>query len=145
MARPMLTSPGPQRRPGKAIATAGTCAVLGASLGLNACGSADTVRVPGSKVELRLDEYRILPRSLSVRPGRLKLVARNTGLLTHNVRVESEKPAAGPNPVVFGSTPTAHPGETVTTKLTLSPGRYRLLCTLGNHADLGQRATLIVG
>jgi len=105
------------------------------------CGGGGTVRVPGSKVTLRLDEYRILPHTVSVRPGRIKIVATDTGVLTHNVRIQSLTPGT---PVIFGTTPTAHPGQTVSAKITLRPGRYRLVCTLGNHADLGQIATLVV-
>ena len=104
--------------------------------------SGPTTRFPGSKVTLRLDEYRILPRSASVRPGRIKIVATDTGVLTHNVRIQSSSSKG--SPVVYGTTPTAHPGQTVSAKVTLPPGHYKLLCTLGNHADLGQTAALIV-
>jgi hypothetical protein len=102
------------------------------------------VRFPGSKVALQLDEYRILPRSVSVNAGRIKIVATDTGILTHNVRVQTMSSRSAGNPVIYGTTPTAHPGQTVTLKLALPPGHYKLLCTLGNHADLGQTATLLV-
>jgi hypothetical protein len=32
----------------------------------------------------------------------------------------------------------------VTLKVALPPGRYKLLCSLSNHAELGQTGTLIV-
>ena len=106
------------------------------------CGGTKTVRVPGSEVTLRLDEYRILPRSVSIRPGRIKVVATDTGILTHNLRIQS--PGSSRNPVVYGTTEIAHPGQTVSVKVTLPPGHYKLICTLSNHGDLGQIGTLIV-
>jgi hypothetical protein len=113
-------------------------------LAVSGCGRAREVRVSGRKVMLTLDEYRIVPSTLRVVPGRLKFIVRNGGVLAHNLRVQSLRTDATGNPELVGATPTTHPGETVAIKITLTPGRYRLLCSLGNHADLGQRGTLIV-
>jgi hypothetical protein len=109
------------------------------------CGQTKAVRFPGSKVSLRLDEYRILPRKASVRPGRIKVVATDTGVLAHNLRVESFATNRVGSPLaIYGTTQMALPGQSVTLKLDLPAGRYRLLCTLGNHAELGQVGTLTV-
>lgn len=108
-------------------------------------GPLPTVREPGRRVQLYLDEYRITPTTLRVGTGRLKLVATNTGTITHNLRIESFRDDAQGNPIVLGTTPTAQPGQTVSVKVRLGPGVYRLVCTIEDHAGLGQRGTLIAG
>jgi hypothetical protein len=120
-------------------------ALLAAALLPLGCGQTHAVRFPGSKVSLRLDEYRILPRKVSARSGRIKVVASNTGVLAHNLRVESFATSRTGSPTaIYATTQMALPGQSVTLKLDLPAGRYRLLCTLGNHAELGQVGTLTV-
>ena len=71
----------------------------------------------------------------------------DAGILTHNVKVFSTTEFdAEDKPIMIGEgTPTAHPGETVTSKvITLKPGRYRLACSIANHDDLGEHAVLVV-
>jgi hypothetical protein len=102
------------------------------------CGS-HLVKVDSSVLRLRIDEYSITPQDVEVRAGRLKIVAVNTGILTHNVRVE---PADDPHPI--GGTGVAQPGQVVIAKVELKPGRYRLVDTIANHADLGDYATMTV-
>ncbi len=112
------------------------------------CGSGDeAVRDRDNTLHLRLDEYRITPRDIRVREGRVHLVARNTGKLTHNVAIESfsDTPETD-DEVQLGRTDTAHAGETVSEEapIRLKPGRYRLVCTIANHDNLGQYGTLFV-
>jgi mRNA-degrading endonuclease RelE of RelBE toxin-antitoxin system len=122
--------------------TAGAVALLGG------CGddSKATVDRDGT-LRLRVEEYRIVPENVRTRSGRIHLVVHNAGRLTHNVSVEtfSDSPETD-SPVELGRTSTAHPGETVSElkRITLKPGKYRLVCTIGNHDDLGQYATLVV-
>jgi hypothetical protein len=117
-----------------------------AVLALGGCfgGEPDPVRDRDATLRLELDEYRIRPGVIKVRPGRVELVAHNRGRLTHNVKIESEPSGEAEPVVVFGGTATAHPGETVEASVPLSPGRYRLTCTIANHDNLGQYGTLIV-
>jgi hypothetical protein len=107
------------------------------------CGS-HVVVVSGSVLRLRLDEYRITPQEVQVHPGRLKIIAYNTGILTHNVRVELARRGAGSQGLVLGGTPNARPGQEVIAKVDLAPGRYLLVDTIANHFDLGMFGTLIV-
>jgi plastocyanin len=107
------------------------------------CGE-PLVKVDSSVLRLRVTEYKITPQKVQVRPGRLKIIVVNTGIVTHNVHVEADKPNASGILVAFGGTPVAHPGERVSGKVTLPPGTYKLVDTLGNHAELGDYATLIV-
>jgi hypothetical protein len=102
------------------------------------------VVVNGSVLRLRLDEFRITPPRVQVNAGRLKIIAFNTGQLTHNVKVELEHRDASGQPVVLGGTPTALPGGEVEAKMVLTPGHYRMVDSLANHVDLGQFGTLIV-
>jgi hypothetical protein len=111
---------------------------------LAGCGGSHTVVVNGSVLRLRLDEFRITPPRVQVHPGRLKIIAFNTGQLTHNVKVELEHRDASGQPVVLGGTPTALPGGEVEAKMVLTPGHYRMVDSLANHVDLGQFGTLIV-
>jgi hypothetical protein len=119
-------------------------APIAAILTLAGCGGGRAVVVNGSVVRLRLDEFRITPQLVQVHPGRLKIVAYNTGQLTHNVKIELQHRDASGQAVVLGGTPTALPGGEVEAKLTLAPGRYLMVDSLANHVDLGQSGTLIV-
>jgi hypothetical protein len=111
---------------------------------LGGCGDDDVLRTERPIVRVTLDEYRIVPQRIVVKPGRLKLVARNTGRLTHNLVIQIPE---GPDeaPVEIARVGTMQPGETgEPIKVTLKPGTYRLVCTIANHDDLGQDGTLEV-
>ncbi|GAC1438938.1 MAG: hypothetical protein NVSMB51_15890 [Solirubrobacteraceae bacterium] len=116
---------------------------------LAGCGT-PTHSLTSRVLRLRVDEYSVTPQSIRVHAGRLKIVLRNTGILTHNIRLIEDRRGRNGGRVVLGGTPTAKPGETVTAKIPpepgrrLKPGRYKLLDTVSNHADLGDYATLIV-
>jgi uncharacterized cupredoxin-like copper-binding protein len=103
-------------------------------------------RAPDRRVEVRLDEYRVLPEHLQVRAGRITLVARNTGRLTHNLGVvQFERPLGTEEEKQYGKpTKTLFPGQSALTTVELRPGKYRLVCTIANHDNLGQYAELKV-
>jgi len=110
------------------------------------CGE-KTVHVRGGTVRLRLEEYRMVPQQIRIDGPRVRIVATDAGILTHNVKLFSTtKTDTEGKPIQIGDgTPTAHPGETVASKLmTLPPGRYRLACSIANHDDLGIHGILIV-
>ena len=98
------------------------------------------------RVAVRLSEYRITPEFLQVRAGRVRIDARNTGRLTHNVAiVQFKRPLASEDERMYGKpTPTLFPGQTGTTTVTLKPGKYRIVCTIANHDNLGQYGELKV-
>ena len=130
-----------------AVLLAAACITAAVAL-VGGCGDdSKAVTDRDATLRLRVDEYRIVPRDLRTRAGRVHLVVHNVGRLTHNVSVEtfSDSPETD-SPVELGRTSTAHPGETVSEieRLTLRPGKYRLVCTIGNHDDLGQYGTLVV-
>lgn len=118
-----------------------------AALPVGGCG-ADVAytRALDRRVTVRLDEYRVLPEHIEVRAGRITLVARNDGRLTHNLAVvQFERPLGGEQEKDYGQpTKTLFPGETGVTTVDLKPGKYRLVCTIANHDNLGQYAELKV-
>jgi plastocyanin len=117
-----------------------------AAVPLSGCGGdAPYVPASGHAVSLRLDEYRVLPQRVTVPAGRVRIIARNVGRLTHNVAVvQFDRPLGEDEEKQYARTPTAHPGEVVRTSVTLKPGKYRLVCTIANHDNLGQYGELKV-
>jgi uncharacterized cupredoxin-like copper-binding protein len=107
------------------------------------CGD-DPVPARGGELRVTLDEYRITPQNVSARAGALRVVARNSGRLNHNLRVEIPRESPGERERTVGGTPTAQPNTTVTGTVTLAPGTYRLACTISNHDDLGMWGELTV-
>ena len=131
---------------GPRCATTLAALALAASTVAAGCGS-DPPYTPaaGHTVRLRLDEYRVLPQRVTVPAGRIEIVARNTGRLTHNVAVvQFDRPLGEDEEKQYARTPTAHPGDVVRTSVTLKPGKYRLVCTIANHDNLGQYGELKV-
>ena len=112
---------------------------------LAGCGS-DPVVVEGRQLDVRLDEYRIQPQDLQVTAGRLRIVATNVGRLPHNLKVVKQDPDdAEALPTEIAGTRTAQPAESVPVTIEdLKAGTYRVVCTLGNHDDLGMYGTLEV-
>lgn len=137
----IVSSHSPSRSPRPPIAA---IALLGVVVLLaSGCGT-HLVKVHSSVLRLRIDEYSITPQDVQVHAGRLKIVAENTGILTHIIRVEIEHPSPGSSGVI-GGTGVIQPGQKLTSpKLDLQPGRYRLVDTIANHADLGDYGSLTV-
>src|SRR4051794_27963793 len=118
-----------------------------AAVALSGCGG-DPPYVPasGRAVSLRLDEYRVLPQRVTVPAGRVRIIARNVGRLTHNIAVvQFDRPLGEDEEKQYARTPTAHPGEAVGTSVTLKPGNSRLVCTIATHDTPGQYGELKVG
>ena len=103
-------------------------------------------RAPDRRVEVRLDEYRVLPEHIQVRAGRVTLVAHNSGRLTHNLAVvQFNRPLGDEEEKRYGQpTKTLFPGQSAQTTVELKPGKYRLVCTIANHDNLGQYSELKV-
>lgn len=116
-----------------------------AALLLSGCGDDPSyAEATGGRVHVRLGEYRVTPEHVQAHAGRITIYARNTGRLTHNLEVVAfRRPEAGEQERQYGEkTKTLFPGETGSTTMTLEPGKYRLLCTIANHDNLGQYGEL---
>jgi plastocyanin len=108
-----------------------------AALLLTGCAGGGTTRVNDGRLSLSLDEYRILPRRVSVPAGTLRITVVNHGILTHNLTLKR-------NNVQVASTSTIMPGATVVIAKTLRAGSYTMASTVANQADLGMSGTLTV-
>jgi plastocyanin len=121
---------------------AAPCAIL---LWLAGCGGNDdegqarSVTVnPNSTLRVTADEYSFDPGRVVVRgAGPVTIRLRNDGELAHNLRVERD----GKD---IGGTPTFGGGETQAGRVNLEHGRYEMVCTVGDHAELGMRGELEV-
>jgi uncharacterized cupredoxin-like copper-binding protein len=120
-------------------------ALVAVSFALSTRGGPSTVAVQGHVVEVTLKEYSIKPQRISVPPGPFQIVVHNSGILTHNLTLEHEHLDSNNEPVVIASSRTLLPGATVHTSVkALSAGRYRIISTISNQADLGMTGTLTV-
>ena len=111
--------------------------VLGLGAAAGGCGQAETTRPTDGRLAVELGEYRIEPRRVEARPGRLTLVSRNDGILAHRL-------AVGRGRLAFGVAPPVKPGQTASVTVDLPKGRFQLFCALSNHDVLGMRAPLEV-
>jgi plastocyanin len=117
------------------------CAVL---VLLAGCGGSDekstgstTVRAGGT-VPITADEYSFEPGTVVVEgAGKLTIRLRNAGSLPHDIRVRRRGRDVG-------GTPSFEPGRTETARVSLTPGTYQFLCTVGDHAKLGMRGIVEV-
>jgi plastocyanin len=107
------------------------------------CGGDDeqvrTVTTPAnSTLRVLADEYSFDPGAIVVRgAGTLTIELRNEGALAHNLRVRRGGEA-------LGGTPSFPGGQTRSARLNLEHGSYELICTVGDHAELGMTGTLRV-
>ena len=87
-------------------------------------GSGDSVRVQAR-------EYRFDPDRLVVDgAGPLTIELDNDGDLAHNIRLRRDGQE-------IGGTASLPGGRSGSARVRLSPGTYELLCTVGDHAELG--------
>ena len=107
------------------------------------CGDDDqpgrTVTAPAnSTLRVVADEYSFDPSTIVLQgAGTLTVTLRNEGSLAHNLKVlRGDEEVDG--------TPTLPAGRTETARLNLEHGSYRIVCTVGDHEELGMTGTLRV-
>jgi plastocyanin len=119
---------------------------LTALLALVAAGCGDdndtagrTVTVQaGKSISVVAKEYSFDPETIVLTGGgKLTVELDNQGTLAHNLRILD-------NGKDIGGTPTFAGGEPRTGTVNLKPGEYELLCTVGDHAELGMKGKLEV-
>jgi plastocyanin len=108
------------------------------------CGDDDdepgrTVTVKsGTAVQVVADEYSFDPETIVLTGGgEFEVELENTGSLAHNLRVLD---GAGD----IGGTPTFSGGQTRSGTVQVDPGDYELVCTVGDHEELGMTGKLTV-
>jgi plastocyanin len=83
-------------------------------------------------------EYSFDPSSIQVSgAGRLTLTLRNEGSLAHNLKL-----FRGDEEI--GGTSTLPAGRSESVRLNLEHGSYRMVCTVGDHEQLGMKGTVLV-
>jgi plastocyanin len=103
----------------------------------------DTVTVGHNQpIAFGASEYSFEPKTVTVnagtsKPSVVRFVLRNNGSLAHDLHVQKD----GQD---LGGTPIFAPGRTEAGQATLGPGTYEFLCTVGDHAALGMKGTLVV-
>jgi plastocyanin len=107
------------------------------------CGDEDepgrTVAAPANaKLRVLADEYSFDPSTIVLQgAGTLTVALRNEGSLAHNLKV-----LRGDEEI--GATPTLPAGRTESARLNLEHGNYRIICSVGDHEELGMTGTLRV-
>jgi plastocyanin len=105
---------------------------------LAGCGEdREPVVVPDGRVTIAQVDYRFQPQDISVPRGRVTVTVVNRARLAHTLRVIR----GGRERIRITS---QLPGQQTTVTARLRRGRYRLLCALGNHEELGMWGTLVV-
>jgi plastocyanin len=124
------------RRP-LVLAACSTAALAGCGGGDKPAGKAVTVE-RGQVVEVTGREYRFTPDRVVVLGGggRITLRFANKGSLAHDLRLFRGDREVGGTPAFQGGSRSA--------SLQLPPGDYRMVCTVGDHAQLGMRGLLRV-
>ncbi len=110
---------------------------------LAGCGGDDddepgrTVTVAaGATVDVTAREYSFDPETIVVEGGgTLTIRLDNAGDLAHNLRIERD----GED---IGGTPTLPGGATQSGRVNLEHGVYEMVCTVGDHAELGMTGEL---
>jgi plastocyanin len=113
-------------------------AALLACLLLAGCGGGEEpVQVREASVAIALDDFSLTPQDLRARPGRVRFTVTNEGRLPHNFRLRR----GDREPLQIT---TLLPGRSGSASATLRRGQYAMVCTVGNHEELGMRGTLVV-
>jgi hypothetical protein len=91
-----------------------------------------------ARVGVEATEFHLVLSRVSVKAGRVVIELQNGGEDVHDLRLRR---IGGTRNYVF---PLTRPGARSTRTVKLLPGRYRLWCSVADHAHLGMRAVLRV-
>ena len=91
-----------------------------------------------ARLGVSASEFHLVLSRASVKAGRVLIQLQNAGQDVHDLRLRR---IGGTRTYSF---PVTTPGGRSTLSLRLLPGRYRLWCSVADHAQLGMRAVLRV-
>ena len=129
------------RRPLLALAVC-ACPLAGCGGDDDGAAKGRAVTVPAEKgVRIVGREYSFDPARVVVKGGvgDLEITLVNRGSLAHNVKIQAPGREGD-----LGGSPTFPGGQTRTGSARLAPGAYRMVCTVGNHEQLGMTGVLEV-
>ena len=95
-------------------------------------------RLTPARLGVQASEYHLVLSRASVKAGSALIELQNTGQDPHDVRLRR---IGGKRTYAIALT---DPGKRRTISLKLLPGRYRLWCSVADHAQLGMQAVLRV-
>jgi plastocyanin len=124
------------------LVLAATVAILAAVATALALGARqpDPVRARDGRIALRMDDFRFTPQRIRARPGPLRIEVANAGRLPHAVRLVRAGTGGEAGRVL-----TRRPGESAVLEVEqVNPGRYRFVCPISHHEELGMHGVLIV-
>ena len=107
----------------------------------------------GTKVNVTLKEFKLLPSPKTAGAGRVLFVAKNVGKVRHEMVVIRTNLAPSKLPVTngrasekgtVGEIGDVDPGKTRSKTLVLKAGKYVLICNLKGHHQAGQYAGFTV-
>jgi plastocyanin len=111
-------------------------ALLAGLAALPGCGD-DAARAKRGTLALELVDFRIDPQEVRARRGEATVSVVNRGRLPHNLKVMAgERTQIGFTTLLSGAR--------ASKVRTLRKGTYKLVCTVGNHEELGMYGTLTV-
>lgn len=96
--------------------------------------------------EIVLGEWAVTPEAEAVAPGPVIFLISNRGTMTHGFEIEDDEDhsgSGGGDGFKF-ETELIEPGESVTVRLSLAPGIYKIECLVDGHDDLGMEGFLEV-
>ena len=100
----------------------------------------------GGAFTITLGEWAVTPEADAVRPGPVNFEIVNRGSMTHGFEIESDfdhSGSGGGDGYKF-ETNLIEPGESVTVRLDLAPGTYKIECLVDGHDDRGMEGFLHV-
>jgi plastocyanin len=96
---------------------------------------------PGQPLRVTAREYSFNPNGVTIDSGgrsvSLPITLHNSGALGHDLVVEKGGSQVGGTTVITG-------GNDATATVKLQPGAYTFFCSVGDHAQLGMKGTLVV-
>ena len=110
--------------------------MIRAALALAALAGALTLQSPPARLGVSATEFHLVLSRGSVKAGRVLIELDNNGEDAHDLRLRR---IGGYRIYAF---PLTKPGGRYTLDLRLRPGRYRLWCSVADHAQRGMQAVL---
>lgn len=150
---------------GSAAIAAGLLAVSIGGVVATGCGDDDDgdeaaqSATAGTAVEIKMDDFKFVPRALNQAAGEVKITAPNVGKVEHELELFKTDDDPASFTVVEGKVDTealeeagaeevgeleAEPGETGEGSFTLEPGKYAMICNVSGHYEQGMYGSITV-